>query len=129
MASNDSVKKGARDAESESALVSARRILDKRKDFRYGNSKLENEFYALGLLTKGERLAAVDMALAEIRPKHRRGPNPPGNISTGGYRGRPLYAFNWFSKEYGSTMYLKFCLTGTTGVELLVLYSFHKDRP
>jgi hypothetical protein len=24
---------------------------------------------------------------------------------------------------------MKFCLTGTTGSELLVLYSFHKDRP
>jgi len=129
MASNDSVKRGARDAESESALVSARLALNQNQSFRYGNSKLENEFYELGLLTPGERLAAVDIALDQIRPKDRRGPRPPKNISTGGYWGRPLYAFAWFSKEYGSRMYLKFCLTGTTGVELLVLYSFHKERP
>jgi hypothetical protein len=55
--------------------------------------------------------------------------DPPGNISFRPYAGRPLYAFKWYSDAHGSMMYLKFCLTGTTGSELLVLYSFHKDRP
>ena len=109
--------------------MSARRALDECGDFRYGNAKLENEFYELGLLTRNERIAAVDIALGEIRPRHRRGPNPPGNISSVGYRGRTLYAFKWLSKEHGRMMYLKFCLAGTTGVELLVLHSFHEDRP
>jgi hypothetical protein len=129
MASNDSVKRGARDAESESVLVSARHALDEYRDFRYGNTKLESKFYELGLLTKNQRVAAVDIALAEIKPSHRCGPNPPGNISKGGYPGRPLYAFRWLSKEYGRMMYLKFCLSGITGVELLVLHSFHQNRP
>jgi hypothetical protein len=90
---------------------------------------LENEFYELGLFTPDERFAAVDIALDQIRPEDGCGPDPPGNISFPPYGGRPLYAFKWYSDEYGSMMYLKFCLTGTTGVELLVLYSFHKDLP
>jgi hypothetical protein len=133
MASNDSVEKGgsvdSSDVESASVLAAARRALSERRGFRYGNLKLENEFYELGLLTRDERFAAVDIALDQVRPEDRCGPDPPGNISFPPYGGRRLYAFKWHSDEYGSMMYLKFCLTGTTGVELLVLYSLHKDLP
>lgn len=129
MASNDSVKTGAREAESEKALVSARDSLDKRIDFGYGNTKLEGEFYALGLLTKAERIAALSNALAQIRPRHRCGPNPPDNISTGMHGGNLMYAFRWTSRVHGR-MYLKFCLKATgEGVDFLVLYSFHRSRP
>ncbi|MEK7406686.1 MAG: hypothetical protein AAB225_16540 [Acidobacteriota bacterium] len=117
------------DVVSASILAAARRALSERPDFRHGNVKLENEFYELGLFTPAERFAAVDIALDQIRPEDRCGPDPPGNISFPPYGRRPLYAFKWYSDEYGSMMYLKFCLTGTTGLELLVLYSFHKDLP
>ena len=127
MASNDSVKTGARDAESEKALVSARDSLDKRRDFEYGNTKVDDEFYTLGLLTKAERITALRTALARIKPRHRSGPKPPDNISTGAYGGNLMYAFSWFSKEH-VRMYLKFCLVARGGVDLLVLYSFHGSR-
>lgn len=134
MASNDSIGAGgdvrSSDVESAAILAAARRAISERGSFRFGNpAKLENEFYELGLLTRDERFAAVDIALDQIKPGGRCGPDPPGNISFRPYAGRPLYAFKWYSDVYGSMMYLKFCLTGTTGSELLVLYSFHKDRP
>jgi hypothetical protein len=97
--------------------------------FRYGNTKLEAEFYELGLYTPSERFIAVDIALTQLKPEGRCGPPPPGNVSFQPYARRPLYAFTWQSVEFGALMYIKFCLAGTTGVELLVLYSFHKDRP
>jgi hypothetical protein len=132
MASNDSVETGgnadSRVVESASMLAAARRAITHRGDFRFGNLKLENEFCELGLFTRDERFAAVDIALDQIRPEDRCGPDPPGNISFRPYGGRTLYAFKWYSDVYGSMMYLKFCLTGTTGSELLVLYSFHKDH-
>jgi len=82
----------------------------------------------LDLYTPSERFAALDIALSEIRPEDRCGPNPPGNISFT-YGGKPLFAFKWNSVEHGVLMYLKFCLAGNTGMEHLVLYSFHEDRP
>ena len=129
MASNDSVKTGARDAESERVLLSARDSLDKRKDFGYGNTKVDGEFYTLGLLTKAERITALRDALAQIKPRHRCGPNPPNNISTGMHGGNLMYAFRWTSRTHGR-MYFKFCLAATReGADLLVLYSFHGSRP
>ena len=129
MASNDSVKTGARDLESAKALVSARDSLDKRKDFEYGNTKVDDEFYTLGLLTKAERTAALRDALVQIKPRHRCGPSPPNNISTGMRGGNLMYAFRWTSRAYGR-MYFKFCLAATReGADLLVLYSFHGSRP
>jgi hypothetical protein len=128
MASNDSVRMSGRDAESEKALLSARDSLEKRADFGYGNTKVENEFYALGLLTKSGKIEALRDALAQIRPRHRCGPNPPDNISTGVHGGNLLCAFRWTSPAYGR-MYPKFCLVTTRGaVDLLVLYSFHGSR-
>ena len=129
MASNDSVKTGARDLESAKALVSARDSLDKRKDFEYGNTKVDDEFYTLGLLTKAERTAALRDALVQIKPRHRCGPSPPNNISTGMRGGNLMYAFRWTSRAYGR-MYFKCCLAATReGADLLVLYSFHGSRP
>src|SRR5271157_5417638 len=129
MASNDSVRTGARDAESEKALVSARDSLGKRKDFAYGNTKVDDEFYTLGLLTKAERIAALRDALVQIKPRHRCGPSPPNNISTGTHGGNLMYAFRWNSQAHGR-MYFKFCLAATReGAALLVLYSFHGSRP
>ena len=110
-------------------LLSARDSLDKRKDFGYGNTKVDGEFYTLGLLTKAERVAALREALSQIKPRHRRGPAPPDNISTGVHGGNLLYAFSWNSRAKGR-MYFKFCLAATReGVDLLVLYSFHGSRP
>lgn len=129
MASNDSVKRAARDAESQSALVSARNSLEKLKDFEYGNTKVEGEFYALGLLTRAEQVAALRAALVQTKARHRRGPGPPDNISTGTHGGNLMYAFRWFSGAYGP-IYFKFCLAASwKGVARLVLYSFHWDRP
>jgi hypothetical protein len=114
--------------DSATAIAAARHALDERGDFRYGNvQKLEAEFCALDLYTQGERFTAVDIALSQIKPEGRCGPPPPGNKSFT-YGGRPLYAFNWHSAEFGLFMYIKFCLAGTTGTDLLVLYSFHEDR-
>ncbi len=131
MGSNDtlggsSVKQ--KDAESESILAMARRALDRNGDFRFGTAKLESEFFELDLLTPSERFTAVDIALNQITSKDRCGPYPPGNLSFT-YERRVLYAFKWHSNEFGKVMYLKFCLSGTGGMELLVLYSFHEDRP
>jgi hypothetical protein len=121
---------GSPELDSATALAAARCALDDKGDFRYGNApKLEAEFCALNLYTPGERFIAVDIALSLIRPEDRCGPDSPGNVSFPPYAGRTLYAFKWNSSEFGTLMYLKFCLAGTTGTELLVLYSFHEDRP
>jgi hypothetical protein len=114
---------------SEKAIEAAKKALDNRRNFRFGNLKLEGEFMDLGLVSSNERIAAVDIALNEIGPEDRCGPNPPGNISGSPYPGRTLYAFVWHSSHFGTLMYMKFCLTGTTGTELLVLHSLHASKP
>ena len=120
---------GPIELDSASAIAAAKRALDDKQDFRYGNAtKVEAEFCELGLYTSSDRFSAVDTALLEIKPEGRCGPDPPRNISYPSYSGRPLYAFKWQSSDFGCIMYLKFCLAGTTGMELLVLYSFHKAR-
>lgn len=116
--------------DSASALAAARKALDDMGDFRFGNpEKLESEFYELRLYTESERFSAIDIALSEIKPEDRIGPQPPSNISIPPYAGWTLYAFRWKSSESGLDMYIKFCLAGTTGSELLVLHSFHEERP
>ena len=133
MESNDTVRSrgsaSVERAESEKMLAAARKALDDKEDFRYGNLKLEDEFYQLGLLTKQQRFIAVDCALCEIKPEDRCGPNTPGNISFPPYPGKTLFAFRWRSSDFKKIMYIKFCLSGTAGLELLVLYSFHEERP
>ena len=131
MGSNDTVDAGRSvkpTDESIKVLAAARLALERNKDFRYGNAKLEQEFYALELYTPQERFAAVDIALAQVGPTHRCGPNPPGEVAFT-YGGHRLYAFKWYSPEFASVMYMKFCLSGSGKTELLVLYSFHEDQP
>ncbi|HEY6769550.1 MAG TPA: hypothetical protein VI386_32810 [Candidatus Sulfotelmatobacter sp.] len=112
---------------SDEAITAAKGALRKRQDFLFGNTKLESEFMELELLTVSERLSAVDDALSQICAKDRMGPQPPNNISVPPYGGETLYAFGWKSSTYGS-VYLKFCLVGTTGLDHLVLHSFHVER-
>lgn len=112
---------------SEDAISAAQTALHEKDDFLFGNTKLEAEFMELNLLTVAERYAAVDCALSEIRPKDRQGPQPPNNVSSPPYAGEVMYAFNWKSSEYGS-VYFKFCLTGASRLEHLVLHSFHYER-
>ncbi len=63
--------------ESAEAISSAKEALENYSRFFFGNAKLENELYDLGLLSAEERYMAVDIALQEITPADRRGPNPP----------------------------------------------------
>src|ERR1035438_7330581 len=66
---------------SEEAIAAAKRALDHHKQFWFGSVKVESEFYDLGIMTKEERLMAVDIALLEITAQDRLGPEPPGNVS------------------------------------------------
>jgi len=134
MVSNDTLKRKQsgqpchRELSSDAAIASAKAAFRKRDTFLFGNAgKVEAEFMKLGLLTVVERNSAVDDALSQICAKDRIGPQPPNNISVRPYSGRPLYAFIWKSGTLGS-IYFKFCLTGTTGSELLVLHSFHHEK-
>jgi hypothetical protein len=112
---------------SQQAIAAARAALREQDDYLFGNTKLEAEFMELSLLTVAERYTAVDGALSEIGPNDRLGPRPPNNISLPPYGGEVLYAFHWKSSDFGS-IYFKFCLAGETGVEHLVLHSFHPPR-
>ena len=133
MVSNDTLKRRSsracsKELSSEQAIAAAKAAFQDRGTFLFGSTpgKLEANFMELGLLTVAERNSAVDDALSEIKPCDRMGPQPPNNISIHPYGGRVLYAFIWKSSAFGS-VYLKFCLTGATGVELLVLHSFHHE--
>jgi hypothetical protein len=75
--------------DSSSAIKAAREALEKNGKFLMGNTKIEDEFYNLDLFTREERLMAIDIALQEISPDCRLGPQPPGDISGG----KHLYAF------------------------------------
>jgi hypothetical protein len=134
MASNDTLKRKQsrqprhRELSSDAAIASVKVAFRKRDTFLFGNAgKVEAEFMKLGLLTVAERNSAVDDALSQICAQDRAGPQPPNNISAPPYPGRPLYAFIWKSSTLGP-IYFKFCLTGTTGSELLVLHSFHPPK-
>jgi hypothetical protein len=134
LASNDTLNRRGtnrprpKELPSEDAIAAAKAAFKDRGTFLYGNpGKLEAQFMELGLLTVAERDSAVDDALSEIGPKDRVGPQPPSNISIPPYGGKVLYAFIWKSNTHGS-VYLKFCLAGTTGLELIVLHSFHHER-
>ena|SRR6266568_4816476 len=63
---------------SKEAIEAARKALNNKRDFRFGNLKSEVELMDLGLVTPNERIAAVDIALNEIGPQDRCGPNSPG---------------------------------------------------
>jgi hypothetical protein len=112
------------------AVESARRALDEHGRFWLGNvAKVENEFYTLGLITKEERYASVDIALQEICPGDRLGPQPPDDTSSHPpFRGLRLYAFCWASAHFAKRMYVKFALIDGSGPTKLVLYSFHEEK-
>jgi len=115
--------------ESEEALKLAITALNRDDRFWFGNQKIEEEFYELGLLTDGERCMVLDIALHEITPSDRKGPNPPGDVASHfPFTGRKLFAFKWLSKHFGMLMYLKFALIDDAGPVKLALYSLHEDR-
>jgi hypothetical protein len=109
--------------DSASAIKGAKQALEKNGRFLAGNAKIEAEFYALDLLTGAERYAAIDIALQEISPNCRLGPQPPGNVS----RGKYLYAFYWESPEFNKRMYFKFALCEDAGRTHLIVHSFHES--
>lgn len=113
------------------AVGSARKALDLHGRFWLGNvSKVEAEFYELGLLTPEERYVNVDIDLQEIGAEDRLGPQPPDDVSSHPpFRGQRLYAFCWASPHFQKTMYLKFALLSGSGLTKLLLYSFHEEKP
>jgi hypothetical protein len=108
--------------------IEVARWLFKEHGFLFRNAgKLEAEFMELGLVTTQDRDSAVDDAFSQITPSDRHGPQPPDDIADPPYGGGHLFAFVWQSKEFGRT-YIKFSFTGATGLDRLVLHSFHKER-
>ena len=118
------------DQESAEAIAAAREAFGNYGRFFFGNNKLEQELYDLGLLNAAERYMAVDIALQEITPATRRGPNPPNDESScGPFRGNRLFAFRWNSCNFSKLMYFKFAVAGGSGKPRLVVFSLHEHRP
>jgi hypothetical protein len=116
--------------ESADAIRSAKAALEAYNRFWFGNLKLEGELYELGLLSAEERDRAVVVALQEIRPADRRGPNPPNDITFyGPFKNERLCAFRWQSAEFKRVMYFKFAVVCRDGKARLVVYSLHEHRP
>jgi hypothetical protein len=116
--------------ESADAIVAAKEALDNYGRFFFGNNKLEKELYDLGLLSAAERFMAIDIALQEITPATRRGPNPPNDESSSGpFRGNRLFAFRWNSCNFSRLMYFKFAIDSGSRRPRLVVFSFHEHRP
>jgi hypothetical protein len=109
--------------DSSSAIKLAKESLRKNSKFLFGNSKIEAEFYSLDLFTREERLMAIDIALQEISPACRLGPQAPGNMSGV----KHLYAFYWASAEFKKNMYFKFALSTDAGRTHLYVYSLHES--
>jgi hypothetical protein len=117
------------DQESAEAIRAAKDALENHKRFFFGNAKLEGELYDLGLITAEERYMAVDIALQEIAPADRRGPNAPNDVTSyGPYRSDRLLAFRWRSAEFNRVMYIKFAVVRGSGNPRLVVYSLHEHR-
>jgi hypothetical protein len=111
------------------AIAAAKRSLENYGRFWFGNLKVESDFYDLGLVTEQERYMAVDIALQEIGPHDRSGPEPPNNVSSGPpFHKRYLYAFCWKSKEFAKLMYFKFAVIPGSGKSRLAVYSFHESK-
>jgi hypothetical protein len=109
--------------DSASAIKTARAALEENRRFLLGNEKVETEFYDQDLLTREDRYMAVEVALQEISPICRLGPQPPNDISYG----KQLYAFCWESAEFNKRMYFKFALSCDAGRTHLYVYSFHES--
>jgi len=112
------------------AICAARKALDEYGRFWLGNpGKVEGELVALDLFDESERFMAMDIALTEITPTDRLGPNPPNDFSTHlPFVQQRLYAFCWNSRHFARQMYIKFAVVGDTRVPRLVVYSFHESR-
>ena len=110
--------------DSASAIRLAKEALEAHSRFWLGNDKIEEELFNLNLLAPEERYMGVDIALNEIAPCWRLGPQPPNDVSRAG---DPLYAFYWASAEFKKCMYLKFALSFDAGRVHLVLHSFHES--
>jgi hypothetical protein len=110
--------------DSASAIRLAKEALEAGGRFWQGNHKIEEEFYTLDLLAPEERYMGVDIALQEIAPCWRLGPQPPNDLT---HAGDHLYAFYWESHEFGKFMYFKFALSFDAGRTHLVLHSFHES--
>jgi hypothetical protein len=118
------------DQESADAITAAKEALENYGRFFFGNTKLEQELYDLNLLSVAERYMAIDIALQEITPATRRGPNPPNHESShGSFRGNRLFAFRWNSCNFSTLMYFKFAIHRGSGKARLVVFSFHEHRP
>lgn len=116
--------------ESIEALATARQALENyRGKFWFGNlAKVEREFVELGLFEETERSMHIDIALQEINHGDRRGPDPPGDVSSHPpFPNLKLYAFCWYSPELQKRMYMKFALSLDCVKPRLVLYSFHES--
>ncbi|SPF52022.1 hypothetical protein SBA4_4800015 [Candidatus Sulfopaludibacter sp. SbA4] len=113
--------------DSKSAIRAAKDSLEKYGRFWLGNEKIESEFYDLDLLTREERYMAIDVALQEVSPACRLGPQPPKVIAKGVFQGNYLYAFRWHSQEFKREMYFKFALSSDAGGTHLAVYSFHES--
>ncbi|MGD0871172.1 MAG: hypothetical protein ABSB88_16580 [Bryobacteraceae bacterium] len=110
-----------------SAIAAAKKAIEEYGRFWLGNEKVEAEFYYLDILTERERLMAVDIALQEILPACRLGPQPPDDVSSHPpFKGRHLYAFCWHSEEFKKDLYFKFALVSGSGSTRLAVYSFHE---
>jgi hypothetical protein len=71
--------------DSKEALACARKALEEHDRFWLGNvSKMEAEFYELGLLTEEERYMAIDIALIEIVSGNRKGPSERSSMHSNG---------------------------------------------
>jgi hypothetical protein len=106
------------------AIRLAKAALEECDRFWNGNEKIADELYDLDLLTASHLYMAVDVALQEIAPCWRLGPQPPNDVS---HAGDYLYAFYWDSTEWKKFMYFKFAISDDAGRKHLVLHSFHES--
>lgn len=118
------------DQESEEVLKRARAALAAGDGFLRGNvAKIDAEFFVLDLNRHVDRVAALNAALAEIKPSDRRGPQPPNDLASHSpFLGARLYAYRWDSSHFEKRMYIKFALpVMVDGRERLALYSLHES--
>ncbi len=106
------------------AIRAAKEALAANGRFWPGNDKIEEELYTLKSLTPEERYIVADIALDEIAPCWRLGPQPPNDITRAGDH---LYAFYWESHEFKKCMYFKFALQLDAGRTHLIVHSLHES--
>jgi hypothetical protein len=116
--------------ESAEAISAARKALEDFGRFWLGHiQKVEKEFLDLDLWDESDRFMAIDIALSEITPTDRLGPNPPNDFSSHPpFLRQRLFAFCWSSAHFGQRMYFKFAVVGDTKIPRLVVYSLHEAR-